>query len=259
MLTQQHGSAPQLDDHDRDGAREGAFQVVPAVDLLGADAVRLERGDFESVVSRVPDPVGLVQRFVVAGATLVHVVDLDGARSGQIRPDVVRRLADAAAPAQVQASGGIRSVEDAARFLEAGAARLVVGTAAFSEPRALEVYREALGERLVVAIDVREGKVVSSGWTQESGLSALDAAARCADAGVTRLLCTAVDRDGTFAGPDLDLLAAVRERSGLRVLAAGGVGSVEDLAAIERVGCEGVVVGRALLDGRLPLSILQRS
>jgi phosphoribosylformimino-5-aminoimidazole carboxamide ribotide isomerase len=245
MLTQE--------DNEQRGTR---FDVIPAVDLLGAAAVRLERGDFRRVVAREADPVALVERMVEAGARLVHVVDLDGARSGRIRPDLVRRLAQAAAPAQIQASGGIRSLSDAASLLEAGAARVVVGTAAFSGPRALEEYRASLGERLVVAIDVREGTVVASGWTEATDLSAVEAARWCAAAGVSRLLCTAVDRDGTLEGPDLHLIDVVRSQSGLPVIAAGGIGSLEDLAGIARLGCEGAIVGRALLDGRLPLSIL---
>jgi phosphoribosylformimino-5-aminoimidazole carboxamide ribotide isomerase len=239
-------------------AQQGDFQVIPAVDLLGEAAVRLERGEFDRVVAHEADPVALVERLVGAGARLVHVVDLDGARSGRTRPDVVRRLVQAAAPARIQASGGVRSISDAEELLGAGAFRVVVGTAPVSGPRAIEEYRKALDGRLVVAVDVREGRVVTAGWTEATDISAGDAAERCAAAGVSRLLCTAVDRDGTFGGPDLDLLDTVRARSGLPVLAAGGIRTSEDLDAVERLGCEGAIVGRALLEGRLPLSILQR-
>ena len=238
------------------GATE-SLTVIPAVDLLGDDAVRLERGEFDRVVLREADPEALVERFVRAGARLVHVVDLDGARSGRTRPDLVRRLAAAAAPARIQASGGVRSPADAEELLDAGASRVVVGTAAFSAPDALAVYVEALGDRLVVAIDARAGHLVVGGWTQETEWTAGDAAERCATAGVARILCTAVERDGTLAGPDLDLLAHVRERSGLPVLAAGGIRSAEDVRALAGLGCERAIVGRALLDGSVPLSILQ--
>jgi phosphoribosylformimino-5-aminoimidazole carboxamide ribotide isomerase len=233
-----------------------SFQVIPAVDLLGENAVRLERGDFGRIVAREADPVALVERFVEAGARLVHVVDLDGARSGRIRPELVRRLAAVAAPARIQASGGVRSPRDAERLLEAGADRVVVGTGAFAAPRALERYRAVLDGRLVVAVDVRAGHVVTGGWARETELTAEEAAERCAAAGVSRLLCTAVDRDGTLEGPDLDLVARVRERSGMPVLAAGGIRSSDDLARLERLGCEGAIVGRALLEGCLPLSTL---
>jgi phosphoribosylformimino-5-aminoimidazole carboxamide ribotide isomerase len=241
MLTRKHKS---------DG-----FRVIPAVDVLGEDAVRLERGRFDRVVER-EDPARLIERFVEAGAGLIHVVDLDGARSGRLRPELVRQLAAVAAPAVLQASGGVRSLAAAECLLEAGARRVVVGTAAFSTPEGLARYREALDGRLVVAVDVRAGRVVAEGWSEETGLTAEEAAERCADAGVPRIICTAIDRDGTLAGPDLNLLELVRERSGLPVLAAGGVGSVADLAAVESVGCEGVIVGRALLRGRIPLSVL---
>lgn len=232
------------------------MHVIPAVDLLGADAVRLEQGDYERVVLREQDPAALVRRFVAAGATLVHVVDLDGARSGTLRREVVASLAEAAAPARIQASGGVRSPEDASMLVEAGAARVVVGTAAFEKPGSLDGFVAALGERLVVAVDVRDGELVTRGWTEGTGLDLDEALGRCAAAGVPRLLCTAVARDGTLAGPDLELLERVVARAGVPVLAAGGVRSEADLAAIARVGCEGAIVGRALLEGHVPLSVL---
>jgi phosphoribosylformimino-5-aminoimidazole carboxamide ribotide isomerase len=231
--------------------------VVPAVDLLGDDAVRLRQGDYARVTNRRADPLSLVESYRDAGAELIHLVDLDGARSGQIRPDLVRSAVLAAAPARVQASGGIRSPADGERLLEAGAAHVVVGTAAFSHDGALERFASALGERLVVAIDVRDGRVAVGGWLEATGITADEAAGRCRAAGVPRVLCTAIDRDGTLAGPDVDLLDRVCLTAGVPVLAAGGVRSEDDLAAIGSVGCEGVVVGRAFLEGRLPLSVLR--
>lgn len=232
------------------------FLVIPAVDLLGDEAVRLEQGAFDRVRLRAGDPEELVARFAAARPALVHVVDLEGARAGRVRPGVVARLVAAARPVPVQASGGIRSLADAGALLEAGAARVVVGTAAFAEPEALERYAGALGGRLVVAVDARGGQVAVSGWERATGIPVEEAAARCAEAGVARLLCTAVERDGTMAGPDLDLLARVRDRSGLPVLAAGGIRSEEDLTDLAALGLEGAVVGRALLEGVVPLSAL---
>jgi phosphoribosylformimino-5-aminoimidazole carboxamide ribotide isomerase len=231
------------------------FQVIPAVDLLGDEAVRLERGDYERVTLRESDPAELVARFAAAGASLVHVVDLDGARSGHLRPELIGRLAAAAAPVPVQASGGIRSLADAESLLAAGAARVIVGTAAFADEYALARFA-ALGPALVVAIDARDGEVAVRGWGRSSGLTVDEAVDRCVAAGVPRLHCTAIDRDGTLGGPDLELLRRVVERSGLPVVAAGGVSSTEDLAALAAVGCEGAVVGRALLEGQVPLTVL---
>jgi phosphoribosylformimino-5-aminoimidazole carboxamide ribotide isomerase len=232
------------------------LHVIPAVDVLADEAVRLERGDFGRVAVREADPAAVVRRFVDAGARLVHLVDLDGARSGQMRPDVVRRLAEAALPAAIQASGGVRSPADAERLLTAGAGRVVVGTAAFAERGALERYAAALGDRLVIAIDVRDGVVALGGWKRTTSMTAEQAAERCAEAGVPRLLCTAIERDGMLAGPDLALLTRVRTSSGLPLLAAGGIRSTADLDAIEAAGCEGAILGRALLEGLVPLSVL---
>ncbi|MGZ4389980.1 MAG: 1-(5-phosphoribosyl)-5-[(5-phosphoribosylamino)methylideneamino]imidazole-4-carboxamide isomerase [Gaiellaceae bacterium] len=231
------------------------FQLIPAVDLLGDEAVRLERGDYARVTLREADPEALVARFVEAGARLVHVVDLDGARSGRLRTELIARLAAAAAPAEVQASGGIRSVADAEALLAAGAARVVVGTAAFAEEDAAERFSAALGPALVVAIDVRAGRVAARGWREETGLGVAEAVDRCAAAGVARLLCTAIERDGTLEGPDLALLREVVS-SGIPVLAAGGVSSEDDVTALAETGCEAAIVGRALLEGRIPLSAL---
>lgn len=237
----------------RGSRRPGDFQVVPAVDLLGEEAVRLEQGDFARVAARAGDPAALVARFAASSPPLVHVVDLEGARSGRIRPALVARLVAAAGRVPVQASGGVRTTADAEALLAAGAARVVVGTAAFAASDALARFVAALGERLVVAVDVRAGEVATAGWLGSSGLDAPEAARRCAAAGVERLLCTAVERDGTMAGPDLALLDTVAAASRLPVLAAGGVRSADDLERLAALGLEGAIVGRALLEGALTL------
>ena len=222
------------------------IEVIPAVDVLGEGAVRLHRGDYDRVVDEAGDPVALAAELAAAGAARIHLVDLDGARSGRARPDLVRGVAAVVAPARLQAWGGIRSLEDAHALLDAGADRVVVGTAAVPDPAP---WAEGLGERLVVALDIRDGRVRSAGWTEESGLTRERAVELCLSAGVARVLCTAIDRDGTLAGPDLDLVAAVAA-SGLAVLAAGGVRSPEDVLELAGAGAEAAVVGRAILAGR---------
>jgi phosphoribosylformimino-5-aminoimidazole carboxamide ribotide isomerase len=219
------------------------IEVIPAVDVLGEGAVRLHQGDYDSVVERAGEPVTLARRFAEAGARRVHLVDLDGARSGRVRPELVRAVAEAAAPAALQASGGIRSIQDAAALLAAGADRVIVGTAAVGEPAP---WAEAFGARLAIALDVRDGQVRTAGWTEGSGLPLDEAVRRCGAAGVVRVLCTAIDRDGTLAGPDLALVEKVAA-SGLSVLAAGGVRTPDDVAALAAAGAEAAVVGRALL------------
>jgi phosphoribosylformimino-5-aminoimidazole carboxamide ribotide isomerase len=233
-----------------------AFRLIPAVDVLGDEAVRLVQGSYDDVALREPDPFALVARLVDAGAELVHVVDLTAARSGKVRTELFRRVVEAAGDARIQASGGVRSITDAEELVGVGAARLVVGTAAFADGDLLERLVERLRERLVVALDVRDGLVRVSGWERAAGLTVDEAVALCHAAGVSRLLCTAIERDGTLAGPALDLLEQVVRGSGLPVIAAGGVGSLGDVHAIEALGCEAAIVGRALLEGSVPLSAL---
>ena len=223
------------------------IEVVPAVDVLGEDAVRLRQGEYDDVVARADDPAALARSFAAAGARRIHLVDLDGARAGRVRPALVARVAEAASPAPLQASGGIRSIADAHALLGAGAVAVVVGTAALADPAP---WVEALGDALALALDVRDGRVRTAGWTADEGVALDDAVARFVAAGAARVLCTAIDRDGTLTGPDLELVAHVAA-SGLRVTAAGGVRTPADVEALAAAGAEAVVVGRALLgDGR---------
>jgi phosphoribosylformimino-5-aminoimidazole carboxamide ribotide isomerase len=217
---------------------ELALEVIPAVDVLGDEAVRLQQGRYDDVVERAPDPLALARGFVEAGAGRIHLVDLDGALRGGVRPELVARVAELV---PVQASGGIRSRADAQTLLDAGADRVVVGTAAWPDPTPwLE-----LGDAVVLALDVRDGAVRTTGWTASAGLKFEEALARVDGA---RVLVTAIDRDGTLAGPDLALVARAAE-TGARVIAAGGVRSPADVDELARVGAEAVVVGRALLRG----------
>jgi phosphoribosylformimino-5-aminoimidazole carboxamide ribotide isomerase len=219
---------------------DAPIEVIPAVDVLGEEAVRLERGRYDAVVERANDPVGLAERFAAAGARRIHLVDLDGARRGGVRPELVRAVANAAG-VPVQASGGIRERADAERLLAAGADRVVVGTAAWPDPTAwLE-----LGDMVVLAVDVRDGLVRTAGWTESAGLTVDVALARAAG---SRVLVTSIDRDGTLAGPDLELVRRAAA-TGARVLAAGGVRSPDDVVALAEAGAEAAIVGRALLAG----------
>jgi phosphoribosylformimino-5-aminoimidazole carboxamide ribotide isomerase len=218
-----------------------SIDVIPAVDVLGEEAVRLRRGDYGDVVERAESPVALARRWADAGASRIHLVDLDGARSGGSRPALVAEVAAAVSPVPLQASGGIRSLDDARALLDAGADRVVVGTAAWPDPAR---WRE-LGEALVLALDVLDGTVRAAGWTKETGLAFEDAIERAAG---VRVLVTAIDRDGTLAGPDLELVRRAAD-GGLRVLAAGGIRSPDDVEALAEAGAEAAIVGRALLRG----------
>ena len=227
------------------------FTVYPAIDVLEGRAVRLREGRREQVILEAGEPAALAARFAAAGAAWLHLVDLDGAFSSSPSLELVRRVAATGIPVQV--GGGYRSLGGIEAGLAAGAARVLVGTAALS-PTFLDEAAARFGEQLVVAVDARDGRVAVEGWTEAADVSPAELARRCADAGVARLLVTSTRRDGSLAGPDLQLLAEVLEASGLPVIAAGGISSLEDLEAVRELGCEGAVAGSALLLGRFSLA-----
>jgi phosphoribosylformimino-5-aminoimidazole carboxamide ribotide isomerase len=221
------------------------MQVLPALDLLGDDAVRLEQGDFDRVIFRQPIEE-FMARIVATGPPLIHIVDLQGARDGSLRLDVVQRCVAVAQGTPLQISGGIRSTAAAEAALDAGAARVIVGTAAWESYDALAQFARALGSRLLVALDVRDGRIATHGWTESKALDVEEALAQCRAAGVVRLHVTAIERDGTMRGPDLDLYR-VACASGIAVVAAGGVRDESDVAALEAIGCEAAVMGLGYL------------
>jgi phosphoribosylformimino-5-aminoimidazole carboxamide ribotide isomerase len=227
-----------------------SFTVIPALDVLEGRCVRLSEGRREQVTIEGGDPAAAAARFVAEGAECLHLVDLDGAFSSRPTAGLVERVVGAAGGVPVQVGGGLRDAAAIEAALAAGAARAIVGTAALT---AVEELTERFADRLVVAVDARDGRVVADGWTTESELTAAELARRCAGAGVRRLLVTSTRRDGSLAGPELPLLAEVLE-AGLPVLAAGGIASLEDLGQLRALGCEGAVVGSALWSGRFSLA-----
>jgi phosphoribosylformimino-5-aminoimidazole carboxamide ribotide isomerase len=179
-------------------------------------------------------------------------VALAAARNGGAPLELASAVVAAASPVPVQLGGGVRSPADAEALVRKGVARVVIGTAAFGETP-LGEFVAAIGDRLAVAVDVADGIVRTAGWLESSELTTEEALRRCVDAGVATVVCTAIDRDGTRAGPDLDLLREVRARFGGRALAAGGIRDAADVDAVRRLGLDGVVVGRAWLDRTLLL------
>jgi phosphoribosylformimino-5-aminoimidazole carboxamide ribotide isomerase len=221
------------------------FAIIPAVDVLDGRAVRLHQGDYDRVEVEAGDPLALVRQAAAGAPPLVHVVALGAARDGGAPVELARAVVEAASPVPVQLGGGVRSVDDVKALAAAGIARVMVGTAAFGDIPLRELVDAA---ELVVAIDVADGMVRTAGWRESSGLTTAQALERCADAGVRHLLCTAIDRDGTRSGPDLELLREVRRFDGT-VLAAGGIRDDADVEAVRALGIDGVVVGRAWLEG----------
>ena len=223
------------------------FEVIPTIDVLEGRCVRLSEGRREQVTIEGGDPGEAAARFAAEGVRHLHLVDLDGAFSGRPTPGLLERVAAAGVPVQV--GGGLRDADAIQTALDVGAARAIAGTAALDDVGALA---ERFGDRLVVAVDARDGLVVADGWVSETGVTAAELARRCADAGVRRLLVTSTRRDGSLRGPDVELLSEVME-AGVPVLAAGGIASLDDLVALRVLGCEGAVVGSAIWTGRFTL------
>jgi phosphoribosylformimino-5-aminoimidazole carboxamide ribotide isomerase len=237
------------------------MELIPAIDLLGGRCVRLYQGDFQKVTEYETNPLVLARRYREAGARRLHVVDLDGARSGTAtNRGIVGRLA-AESGLEVQVGGGVRTLDALRELLGAGVTRVVVGSAAVKDPELVCEWLDAVGpEQLILGLDVRVPDTAGApealvhGWQEGSGRGLWDLAALYAEAGARHVLCTDIGRDGTLAGPNESLYAeCVRRFPALRWIASGGLGSASDLPRLAATGVAAVVTGKALLDGRIGL------
>lgn len=234
--------------------------LYPAIDIRGGSAVRLLRGDYAAETRYDADPVDAAKRWVEGGAEILHVVDLDGAKEGRpVNLEAIERIA-AAVAVPIQVGGGIRDLESIKALDGAGVARFVIGTAALRDPEFLGAAVESEGERVVVGVDARGGKVSVAGWTETSDLDAADAVVDLAIRGVRRFLFTPIEVDGTLEGPnlaELGRIAAACAETGTEVIASGGVGSLDDLHRLREQAPEqviGVIVGRALYERRFTVA-----
>jgi len=234
--------------------------LYPAIDILGGKAVRLARGDFTQRTDYDADPLEAAKRWADAGARWLHVVDLDGARSGQpANLAEVERIAGGV-EVPVQVGGGLRALSAVTAALDAGAARVILGTAAFSDVEFLDQAVADHGERIVVSLDARDGKLAASGWVEQTQIPVGDAITRLTDRGVRRFVYSSIERDGVMAGPDLDGARAVAATVHGTFLYSGGVSGLEDLealAGLRQVNLAGVIVGKALYEGRLEVGAAQ--
>jgi phosphoribosylformimino-5-aminoimidazole carboxamide ribotide isomerase len=230
-------------------------ELFPAIDIRNGRVVRLSQGEATRQTVYGDDPAAVADSFAAAGARWIHVVDLDRAFGGGDNEPVLRRILErVAGRARVQAGGGFRSTNLVRRGIELGVTRVVVGTAAATEPDFLLAVAEAVtADRLAVGVDARDGKVAVRGWTETSALTAGDLARRAIGAGIRTLIYTDVARDGMLEGPDVTGALALQEM-GAAVIVSGGVSSLADFQQIARAGLAGAVVGRALYEGRFELS-----
>lgn len=230
-----------------------SFTVFPAVDISQGRCVRLLQGRFGTETVYSDDPVKVALGFCSAGARWLHIVDLDGAKTGvrenrELVLEVVRRSS-----CPVQAGGGMRTLDDVEEVIAAGANRAVLGTVALEDPEAAAKACKIYGERIAVSLDARGGELASHGWTVGTGVPVLDAVRAFEDAGVSQFIYTDVTRDGTMTGPDVNGLMRITEATSLPVVASGGISSLEDVKTVARLrpeGVSGAVVGRALYEGK---------
>jgi phosphoribosylformimino-5-aminoimidazole carboxamide ribotide isomerase len=231
--------------------------LYPAIDIRGGKAVRLLEGDYERETTYDADPVDAARRWASEGAEFLHVVDLDGAKAGAPRNlDAVTRIA-ATVGCPIQAGGGLRDADSVKAVLGAGAARVVIGTAALRAPAFLDAMLAEHGDRIVVSVDAKAGKIALEGWTETGEESAIEAVAALGDRGVARFLCTAIEVDGTMKGPATDQLTEIAAATNAQIIASGGVGNLshlEDLARLDAPNIEGAIVGRALYERRFTVS-----
>ncbi|MBX9616563.1 MAG: 1-(5-phosphoribosyl)-5-[(5-phosphoribosylamino)methylideneamino] imidazole-4-carboxamide isomerase [Caulobacteraceae bacterium] len=231
--------------------------VYPAIDLRAGVCVRLMHGRFDQVTEYDADPAARLAAFVGEGATWVHIVDLDGAEAGRAVQHALIGALATGSTARIQSGGGVRTVEDVERLLDAGVTRVVVGSLAVTQPEAVAGWLARFGpERLTLAFDVRVGEdgvptPSLKGWTEAAGLDLWAALDRYPAGTLSHVLITDVGRDGALTGPNLDLLGeARRRRPDLKIQASGGVSSLDDLIAARAIGCDGAIVGRAIYEGR---------
>ena len=230
------------------------MELIPAIDIIDGKCVRLYQGDYSKETVYSDDPVEVALRWESLGASRIHIVDLDGARSGN--PDnlsVVKRIVKAV-QVPVQMGGGVRTLDSARRIIDAGVQRVMLGTVAVREPDIVRSACDELGsEAVVVAVDSRDGQVAVSGWTSASQIQATDLVASMMEAGVQTFLCTDISRDGTLSGPNYDLMHDLVQVAGRGIIAAGGIASIQHLQRLTDTGIGAAVIGKALYTADIDL------
>lgn len=228
------------------------MELIPAIDLLGGRVVRLSKGAYDAVTEYDDDPLEVARRFAADGAERIHLVDLDAARAGRpVQSEVIARIV-AGLDVSCQVAGGIRDADAVADALSAGAGRVVLGSALISRPILAKTLSERYGpDRIVAAIDVREGQALGDGWVERArGTGAIDHVQRLADAGIRWFAVTAIARDGQMSGPDYELLEAVRSTvPSSRIIASGGVSSLSEIRELAARRFDAAITGRALYEG----------
>ena len=227
--------------------------IFPAIDLYGGKAVRLYKGDYQNMTVYSDDPLSVARDFVKAGATCIHMVDLEGARDGTTpNLDIVRSIAQNT-PLFTEIGGGIRSMETVRAYLEAGVDRVILGTAAVTDPVFLSQALAEYGERIAVGVDIKDGKVAIRGWLETAEDDALTFCEKMQALGVRTIISTDVSKDGAMMGANHELYRTLAEKFDLQIVASGGVSSLDDVKKLRALNLYGAIIGKAYYTGAIDL------
>lgn len=230
------------------------MQIFPAIDLKNGQCVRLFQGDFSKQTVVNEDPIAQAKAFASDGATYLHIVDLDGALEGRpVNLEIIKKM-QTAAKIPVQVGGGIRSMAQVDYYLESGIDRVIIGSAALTNPDFLRAAVQKYGSKIAAGIDAKNGFVATSGWLDVSQVSYLDLAKRMEEMDVETIIYTDISRDGTLTGPNLEQMAALQKHVSINLVASGGVSSRADLEALAKLGLYGAIAGKALYNGNISMS-----
>ncbi len=227
--------------------------IFPAIDLYGGKAVRLYKGDYQQMTVYSDRPAELAERFEELGARCLHLVDLEGAKSGSTPNLETVRAIRASSPLFIELGGGIRNMETVRTCLDTGIDRVILGTSAVTDPAFLREALDRYGEKIAVGVDIRDGKVAIKGWTESAGLEAFAFCRKMQELGVKTLICTDISKDGAMQGTNRSLYGELSEALSIDIVASGGVSTLEDVMALRGLELYGAIIGKAYYTGALDL------
>ena len=229
------------------------MKIFPAIDLIGAQAVRLVKGDYNQKTVYNSDPIEVAKSFYSKGAEYLHLVDLDGAKSGNTDNfEVIRQIVNKSG-LKVEVGGGIRNMQTVEKYLSAGVFRVIIGTAAITDPDFLDEALEKYGEKIAVGVDIKDGFVATHGWTEVSDVSCEEFVQKMQQKGVKTIICTDISKDGMMSGTNIELYKSLSERFSIDITASGGVSTLEDVETLNDMNMYGAILGKALYTGAIDL------
>lgn len=229
------------------------MQIYPAIDIIDGKAVRLSQGSFDNVTVFNDNPADAAKDWVDAGATYIHIVDLDGARYGKTFViDIIKDI-KSKYDIKIETGGGVRTMEDIDDRIEAGASRVIIGTAAVKNPELVKKAVEKYGDKIAIGVDAKNGMVAIAGWEEVSDITAVDLCLKMKDYGVNTVIYTDISKDGMMCGPNIESTKDLIEKTGMDIIASGGVSKMEDIENVNNINAAGVIIGKALYNGALNL------